>query len=200
MSTLRKNMAALRIIPAQPDDLRRYIDLLEEVADWLASRGIEQWRPGSFRLSVDYYAESIKLREVQLAYCGETLVGTLRLLLREPIVWPDVVEDDAVYVYNLAVRRTWADQQLGRRLLDWASHRALSLGRTCVRLDCVAGNAFLRDYYAQAGFADRGEIDAQFPPPVGTLRLRRYEKRIRIRRIVREERRKTGWPAAADPE
>ena len=52
-------MIALRIIPAQPDDLRRYLDLLEEVADWLALRGIKQWCPGSFRLSVDYYAESI---------------------------------------------------------------------------------------------------------------------------------------------
>ena len=171
-------MTALRIISAHPDDLGRYIDLLEEVAEWLALRGIKQWRPGSFRLSVDYYAESITRGEVQLAFCGEALAGTLRLLLREPIVWPEVVEDDAVYVYNLAVRPAWADQHLGRRLLEWASHRALSLNRTSVRLDCVADNAFLRDYYTQAGFADRGEIDAQFPAPVGTLRLRRYEKRI----------------------
>jgi hypothetical protein len=59
-------MTALRIIPAQPDDLGRYLDLLEEVAEWLASRGITQWRPGSFRLSVDYYAESITHGEVQL--------------------------------------------------------------------------------------------------------------------------------------
>lgn len=168
----------LRIISAQPDDLPRYIDLLEEVADWLASRGIRQWRPGTFRLSVDFYAESIRLGEVQLAFCGDALVGTLRLLLEEPIVWPEVVEDDAVYLYNVAVRRTWADQQLGRRLLEWASHRASSLGRRCVRLDCVADNAFLRDYYTQAGFVDRGEIDAQYPAPVGALRLRRYEKKI----------------------
>jgi hypothetical protein len=53
-------MTALRIIPAQSDDLGRYIDLLEEVADWLALRGINQWRPGSFRLSTDYYAQSIE--------------------------------------------------------------------------------------------------------------------------------------------
>jgi ribosomal protein S18 acetylase RimI-like enzyme len=174
-------MTALRIISAQPDDLGRYVDLLEEVADWLALRGIKQWRPGSFRLSVDYYAESINQGEVQLAFCGEALVGTLRLLLREPIVWPEIVEDDAVYVYSLAVRRTWADQRLGRRLLDWASQRASSLGRAFVRLDCVADNAFLRDYYTRAGFAERGEVVAQFPAPVGALRLRRYEKQIGAR-------------------
>jgi hypothetical protein len=71
-----------------------------------------------------------------------------------------------------------ASRQLGHRLLDWAAYRASTLGRRYVRLDCVADNTFLRDYYAQAGFADRGEIDSQFPAPVGTLRLRRYEKQI----------------------
>jgi GNAT superfamily N-acetyltransferase len=171
-------MTAIQVTPAQSDDLDRYLDLLEEVADWLAKRGIKQWRPGSFRLSSDYYAESIKQGEVQLAFSGETLVGTLRLLLREPVVWPEITEDDGVYVYNLAVRRMWANHQLGRRLLEWVSHRASALGRRCVRLDCVADNTFLRRYYTDAGFADRGEIDAPFPAPVGTLRLRRYEKQV----------------------
>jgi ribosomal protein S18 acetylase RimI-like enzyme len=169
---------ALRIVSAQAEDVGRYIDLLEEVADWLAQRGLNQWRPGSFRLSANYYSESIRRGEVQLAFCGDALVGTLRLLLREPIVWPEVAEDDAVYVYNFAIRREWANQQLGSRVLEWASHRALALGRRCVRLDCVAENTFLRDYYTRAGFMDRGEIDAEFTAPIGTLRLRRYEKQI----------------------
>jgi GNAT superfamily N-acetyltransferase len=169
---------ALRIISARSEDLGRYVDLLEEIAEWLAQRGINQWRPGSFRLSANYYAESIGRREVQLAFCGDALVGTLRLLLREPIVWPEIAEDDAVYVYNLAIRREWANQQLGGRLLEWASQRASALGRMCVRLDCVAENTFLRDYYTRAGFVDHGEIDAEFPAPVGTLRLRRFEKQI----------------------
>jgi GNAT superfamily N-acetyltransferase len=88
------------------------------------------------------------------------------------------VDDDAVYVYNLAVSRHWANHQLGRRLLEWASDRASALGRSCVRLDCMADNVFLHRYYTEAGFVDRGAIDAQFPQPVGMLRLRRYEKHI----------------------
>jgi len=171
-------MTALRIVSAQSGDLGRYIDLLEEVADWLVQRGIDQWQPGSFRLSMDYYAESITKGEVHLVFSGEALVGTLRMLLREPIVWPEIAEDDAVYVYNLAVRRQWANQELGARLLEWAGHRASAAGRRWVRLDCMADNAFLRRYYTQAGFEDRGEIDAHFPAPIGTLRLRRYERRI----------------------
>jgi ribosomal protein S18 acetylase RimI-like enzyme len=177
----------LRIVCAQDQHLGRYIDLLEEVADWLDTRGIKQWRSGNFRLSSDYYAESIKHQEVQLAFVGDELVGTLRLLLREPIVWPDIVEDDAVYVYNLAVRRAWADRRLGRRMLEWAGDRATSLGRRYIRLDCVADNRFLREYYGQAAFEDRGEIEARFPSPVGTLRLRRYEKLVGSRATAAQQ-------------
>ena len=174
------SLMKLRIVPAQECDLGRYIDVLEEVADWLEARGINQWRPGSFRLAADYYASSIRQREVQLAFVGDELVGTLRLLLREPIVWPEIIEDDAVYVYNLAVRRTWSDHGLGVQMLEWAADRAMTLGRRYVRLDCKADNRFLAGYYVRAGFAERGEIDAPFPAPVGTLRLRRFEKRLRI--------------------
>lgn len=173
-------MTELRIVSARSGDLGRYIDLLEEVADWLFSRGITQWKLGNFRLSTDFYAASIELEEVQLAFIGDELVGTLRLLLREPIVWPDVADDDGVYVYNLAVRRRWADQHLGRRMLTWAEERATALGRQYVRLDCLADNDVLRRYYDQAGFVERGEIEAHFPDPVGTLQLRRYEKRVRM--------------------
>lgn len=172
-------MTTPRIVSARSEDLGRYIDLLEEVADWLEARAIKQWRSGNFRLSAAYYARSIQLDEVQLAFVGDELVGTLRLLLREPIVWPEVVEDDGVYVYNLAVRRAWASKRLGRQMLEWAEDRARSLGRRYVRLDCLADNHFLRGYYVQAGFEERGEIDAPFPAPVGTLRLLRYERQVR---------------------
>jgi len=173
------NMTDLRIVSAQESDLGQYIDLLEEIAAWLEARGIKQWRPGSFRLSANYYAESISQGEVQLAFVGGELIGTLRLLLRDPIVWPEVIENDAVYVYHLAVRRTWGDQGLSAQMLEWAANRATSLGKRYVRLDCMADNQFLVEYYVRAGFDER-EIDAPFPAPVGTLRLRRYEKRLRI--------------------
>ena len=34
-------LTALRMVSAHSDDLDRYLDLLEEVADWLALRGIK---------------------------------------------------------------------------------------------------------------------------------------------------------------
>jgi ribosomal protein S18 acetylase RimI-like enzyme len=176
---VRGTLEPIQVVAARPADLERYIDFLERVADWLTERGIRQWTPGDFRLSAAFYAASIDRGEVYLACSGETLAGTLRLLLREPIVWPDIVDDDGVYVYNLAVGRDWAGQGLGRELLEWVVAQAASLGRRCVRLDCFTDNAFLRRYYIASGFEDRGDIEAQFPAPVGTLLLRRYERPVR---------------------
>jgi ribosomal protein S18 acetylase RimI-like enzyme len=173
---LRREAGPLRVVAAKHADLNRYIDLLEDLADWLETRGIRQWPRGRVRRSSAYFADSIARREVQLAYFGDELAGTLRLLMRDPIVWPEFTESDAVYVYNLGVRRTWAGHALGGRLLDWAERRAESLGRRFVRLDCVPDNTFLREYYERKGFTARGEVDARYPDPVGLLRLRRYEK------------------------
>jgi GNAT superfamily N-acetyltransferase len=117
-------------------------------------------------------------QEVQLAFYDDELAGTLRLLMSDPIVWPEVTGDDAVYVYNLGVRRRWAGHDLGGRLLNWAEGRAASLGRRFVRLDCRRDNAFLSGYYERKGFVARGEVDARYPHPVGLELLCWYEKAV----------------------
>jgi len=167
-----------RVVTAERSDLDRYIDLLEELADWLETQGIRQWPRGRVRRSAAYFAHSIDRGEVQLAFVDGCLAGTLRMLMHDPVVWPECAEGDAVYVYNLGVRRTWAGQQLGARLLDWAERQAASLGRRFVRLDCMPDNAFLRQYYERKGFIARGDVDAHYPDPVGLERLRRYEKAV----------------------
>ena len=174
----QRETADLRVVTAELGDLDRYVDLLEELADWLESRGIKQWPRGRVNLNVQYFQGSIARQEVQLAFVGDELVGTLRLLMTDPIVWPESTGGEAVYVYNLGVRRAWAGHQLGGRLLDWAERRAAAFGRRFVRLDCMHDNAFLRAYYERNGFVSRGEVDARYPHPVGLERLCRYEKAV----------------------
>src|SRR5207253_1741607 len=104
--------------------------------------------------------------------------GGLRLLQRDPIVWPDISDDDALYVYSLAVRRTFSGRGLGRRLLAWAEQQVSKAGRRYLRLDCVPANVFLRRYYEDLGFVARGEIDALYPGLPDAMSLRRYEKAV----------------------
>jgi GNAT superfamily N-acetyltransferase len=171
-------MASLRIELATVDDLDRYIDLLEELAEWMYARGIEQWPRGRARGGREYYKASIDRHELHLAFVDGEFAGGLRLLQSDPVVWPDVIEGDALYLYTLAVRRTFRGHGLGHQLLAWAERQVVGAGRRYLRLDCVPGNAFLRRYYEDAGFVARGEVDAVYPGLAGVMPLRRYEKAV----------------------
>jgi len=171
----------LNIVLAKPKQIDEYLEFLEEVALWLDERGINQWTSGIFHKSQAYYSQSIEQGECWLAYStqGPTeLIGTIRVLHADPIAWPEIIADDGVYVYNLAVKRTWAGEGVGEALLSWADFCAHNLERQNVRLDCMADNDFLKSYYLGAGFIDCGMIDAQYPAPIGTLKLHRFERSI----------------------
>jgi len=165
----------LTITPANPDDLTRYIDLLEETAEWLNSRGFGPLASGTYRQSTDYFSRSIVRREVYLAFIDDWLAGTLRLLAEDRTVWPEA-NDDALYVHDLVVRRAWGGRGLGRQLLAWAEQQTVTAEKRYLRLDCFADNRILRKYYEDVGFTGRGEVDARYP--FGTLRLQRYEKHV----------------------
>jgi len=165
----------MRIIAAQPADLGPYIDLLEEIAEWLNRRGFGQLPVGTYRRLTDYFSVSIASGEVYLALIENDVVGSLRLLSEDRIVWPEA-DDDALYLHNLVIRRSWSGRSLGDQLLLWAERRAAIARRDFLRLDCFANNPVLRKYYENRGFEDRGKVDAQFP--FGTLCLQRYEKHV----------------------
>lgn len=165
----------LRVVAANPEDLETYVDLLEEVAEWLESRGMGMVRPGTYRRFADYYASSIAAQEVYVAFIDNNLVGSFRLIEDGGTVWPDA-GDDALYLENLVVRRTWSGQGIGRRLLLMAEHHASHTGKSYLRLDCFANNSVLRRYYENAGYSSCGEIDADYP--FGKLRLHRYQKTL----------------------
>ncbi len=160
---------------ARISDLDAVIDILEEAASWLASRGIDQWRPGSFLGSgYEAIAEQVNRGEVYLAMLNGKSVGTLTLQWEDKKFWGDV-PDDAAYVHRIAIRRAYADKGLGSQLLRWAEHAAAEAGKTFLRLDCMAENAPLCEYYEKANFECRREIQGK------GWRGRLYEKSIRTK-------------------
>jgi hypothetical protein len=165
----------LRIAQATAHDLVPFVELLEEVGDWLRERGLLPLPPGIYRESADYFAASIEKGEAYIAWLDQTAAGVFRLLSEDREVWPHE-RDDALYVHSLAVRRCWSGNRFGLRLLEWSEAASVAAGKAFLRLDCFADNAVLRTYYETLGFTSRGEVDAVYH--FGVLRLRRYEKRI----------------------
>jgi ribosomal protein S18 acetylase RimI-like enzyme len=157
-----------RLRRARPEDADAILLICEEAASWLTGRGIDQWEPGSFERAP--LLDEIAHGYAYLASCVEQPAGTLTLSWADPPTWGRR-PDDAGYVHALAVRRAFAGQQLGRGLLAWAERTAAAAGKTYLRLDCVAHNERLNQYYRDAGFAFRGVMGTRRPVSL-------YEKRI----------------------
>ena len=143
----------IEAVQARTPDLGTLLAILEGAARWLASRGIEQWGPGTF--SRQRILDRMERGEVYLFRLDGRPVGTLVLQWSDEETW-DGVADAAGYVHGLAIRREWAGTGLGRALLRWAEDRTAAAGRDYLRLDCAAENRALNAYYGRAGFRRRG--------------------------------------------
>ena len=161
----------IRIVRARASELDTVLSILEEAAQWLVSTGIEGWQPGSF--SRQRIADRIEREEMYLAEVGGRSAGTLALQWSDEETWGNVPED-AGYVHGLAIRRDFAGQGLGRELLRWAEDRAAASGKRYLRLDCVAENRALNEYYRRAGFVYCGRV------MVLGLEVSLYEKKIGV--------------------
>jgi GNAT superfamily N-acetyltransferase len=159
----------MRVERAGEADAAAVRALFDEAAAWLGARGILQWSPGTWPEAA--IAAAIARGEVWVVRGARTLSATLSLVDADRALWGRPSGDE-LYLHKLIVARAHRNERLGKQLLGWACGEACARGRTRLRLDCVAGNAFLRRYYAGAGFAERGEVD------LGSVRLARFELTI----------------------
>lgn len=162
--------ARIEVRRAGSPELGVVVSILDEAAEWLVSRGIEQWEPGSFAGRI---AERIERGEMYLAEMHGQPFGTFALQWSDEETWGDV-PDDAGYVHGLAIRREYAGRGLGRALLRWAENQVASSGGEYLRLDCAAENRALNEYYERAGFEHRGRV------VVRGLEVSLYEKKVGV--------------------
>jgi GNAT superfamily N-acetyltransferase len=157
-------------------DLDDVLEVLNETARWLTSRGINQWVDGFPRQLI---AADISRGEVYLARRERRAVGTFTLQWSDELFWPGATGASG-YIHRIAVRRE--ARGLGVELLQMAERVTASSGRKSLRLDCFAGNDALCGYYERAGFVRSGdiEVDGRADPtvPKSNRRFlaRQYEK------------------------
>ena len=142
--------ADVRIIRAQQGDLDRVLEILEEASRWLSSKGLEtQWLPSlAFRQTIK---NNIERGDVHVVKDVEGTVGTITLQWSDERFWGDLPPDSG-YVHKLAIKRSYGGKRLGLRMLQWAEAKARVEGKRYLRLDCLASNKTIREYYEKAGF------------------------------------------------
>lgn len=166
---LQDTLEGFAVAEAKPREVRMVLEVLNEAADWLRLKGIDQWQSRYFTQSV--ILEGIRKREVYLARQENKVVGTITIQWSDPLFWGDTPMD-AAYFHRLAIKREYAGKGLGHALVEWAEGTAKAAGKSYLRLNCTFENQRLRQYYEDMDYAYRGE--AKFRD----LRFALYEKQL----------------------
>ena len=135
-------------------DAHAVVGLRDTAAEWLLSRGIEQWRPGE--LAVDVLAAKAAAGQLYVRREQGAIVAAVVITWSDPAIWG--VDDGAAgYVHTLVTDRRHSGRGLGLSVLADAEQLIAGQGRSRVRLDCVGTNDGLRAYYRAAGYHEVGE-------------------------------------------
>ncbi|WP_106494963.1 GNAT family N-acetyltransferase [Lentibacillus sp. Marseille-P4043] len=144
---------------ANEQDTAIVLQLLKDVANWLREKGIQQWGYlGSGGEDQEINQDILAGTTYVVEDAQGNIVATFNLSPKQNDwdveMWGER-NDEAYYLHRLAVARGHHNQQIGKRLLRWIDDNML-MNDGYLRLDCVAGNPVLNDYYQQAGFTFSG--------------------------------------------
>jgi ribosomal protein S18 acetylase RimI-like enzyme len=151
--------------------------LLVNTAEWLLSKGSNQWNALLRGEDTHNTPESVSKGEVYLFRQEPKIVGMV-ILLPQPNAWDLDVwgakasDNTAVYVHRLAINRKFAGQGVGRHIMNWVETEAPALGKRVVRLDCLANNEVLNGFYSGLGYDFLGKASNAYGE------YSKYEKRL----------------------
>jgi GNAT superfamily N-acetyltransferase len=140
----------LDIIQATPQDVEAILSILAEAAQWIESKGIDQWRVDDF--TVETILDYFKGREIFLAVFEGVPIGTFAIQWSDGHIWKELDNEESGYLHRFAVKRAYSGKGIGVNLLNWAEQYIRSQDKRYFRLDCIAENARLNQFYQTAGF------------------------------------------------
>ena len=162
--------ANLKISLAKQSEIDIVLGILDEAAAWLSENKIPTvWAPGGF--SRQLFLDQIANGDVYIGSIDDQPVGTFILQWKDLQFWGEQ-PPDAGYVHKLATRPAYAGRGIGVEMLKWAEKTARAAGKRFLRLNCLAEDRKIRDYYERAGFVHRGDVAG----PRGVASL--YEKNL----------------------
>ncbi len=147
----------LHVRPAVPSDQKQILYFIDEAAEWLRTKGTDQW---------DSPWPNEKKRDARVErglLAGRTwMVEDDSIPMATITCRPDANSelwskseqaDPTVYISRLVVSRSYAGQGVGAELLNWAGMwAAQQYDAIWVRIDVWTTNFALHNYYEQLGF------------------------------------------------
>ena len=152
---------------ATEEDRESIHQLLTTLARWMKDHQINQW---SFLLEGEdgELKEWIANGQTYIVEKEGQFIATFTLLTEagewDRHLWGEDLPINTAYLHRLAITPAYMNQGIGNRIIDWVQ----TLDLDWLRLDCVADNPKLNQFYQGNGFQFMGITDDQC----------KYQKRI----------------------
>ncbi len=147
---------------AVKEDGRKIIEMLKSNAKWMQDHGINQWQYLLNGGDDEEILEAIKQKETYILLNNEELIGTFTLSTTQSEWDKHIFGEDpdghSMYLHRLAVLPAYIGKGIGKEILRWIEDN-VSTDKTYLKLDCVADNSKLNQFYCVNGFHYIGETD-----------------------------------------
>jgi GNAT superfamily N-acetyltransferase len=143
------------------EDSSKIINLLKQVAQWIKEKKINQWRFLLEGNQDEEIKQDILNGKTYIVLKDNEMVATFTLLSEQSEwdrhLWGDDHSSKSEYLHRLAVSSPYRKRGMGKSILNWVQNNVS--GTEYLKLDCVAENRKLNDFYTNNGFELVGLTD-----------------------------------------
>lgn len=131
--------------------------IIKENAQWLENKGIVQWPLTWINSIKDEILQSVERGLFYVIEAHNQITAVIELRTEPEAIW-DYDQASSLYIHKLAINRLNAPKGTGRDVIELIKQQALAQKIPLIRLDCVAHNKKLRQFYQLCGFTFIKEV------------------------------------------
>jgi GNAT superfamily N-acetyltransferase len=143
---------------ATNDDICKVIKMLKRIALWMKENDINQWRFLLEGGDDEEIEQAITNQDTYIVLKDNDIVATFTLLSKQSEwdkhIWGEDITSKTLYLHRFAIIPTYMNTGLGRGILAWI--QKIVSDKEYVRLDCVADNYKLNNFYKNNEFEHVG--------------------------------------------
>ncbi len=146
---------------ATNDDSSVIIRMLKQIAQWMKDNEINQWKfllDGGDDEEIEH---DITNNKTYIVLKDEDIVATFTLLSKQSEwdrdIWGSDISSKSLYLHRLAIIPTYMRKGIGKSILTWIQDNVSD--KEYLKLDCVADNTKLNNFYMNNNFELVGLID-----------------------------------------
>ena len=140
----------------QPDE---FLAIVREVGQWLVDTSQMMWAIDT--LTADNLIDEYTRGNCHVLYVDDVPAATVILQWKDPLFWPDVPDNTSGFIHKLAIRRSFAGQNLFAVIIDFCRQECLSRGIHLLQLETDATRPKLMQFYERYGFTPTYQRDIE---------------------------------------